>query len=345
VGIALLIVFKKPGQWVPLGISCWLLWFSAFEGADYPALVSAYPALNVPVQLLLFLGGGILGTYAVLTFPNGKFGSRWILGYFLASAIEGVLAVFITLPVFVLINTLFGITSFPIWLGILIYRSRRLLNAKERAAIKWMIVGWSIFISAVVLLLLVVPALAPADSVALLIVNIAGFFGCGINIAGCLMAVLYANAFDIDIFVRRALVYTVLTATLALVYVGLILGSQLVFATFGPQAAQPPLILVGSTLVIAALFQPLRHRFQQTIDRRFYRRRYDAAKTVAAFTSTLRQEVDLDQLREQLLAVVQETMQPASLSLWIRPSKQQAAGGQSLSRPEEHQGAYRSDSR
>ena len=120
VGIALLIVLKKPGQWVPLGVSCWLLWFSAFEGADYPALVGAYPALNVPVQLLLGLGGGILGTYAILTFPNGKFGSRWILGYFLVSLIEGVLAIFITAPVFVVIGTVFGLASFPIWLGILI---------------------------------------------------------------------------------------------------------------------------------------------------------------------------------------------------------------------------------
>ena len=319
VGTALLIVFKKPGQWVPLGLSCWLLWFSAFEGVDYPALVTAYPALNVPVQLLLFLGGGILGTYAILTFPNGKFGSRWILGYFLVSVIEGVLAIFLTTPVFVVISTVFGLASFPIWLGILIYRARRLLTTRERAATKWLIVGWSVFIPTVVLLGFVVPAVVPADSFALLIVNIGGFFGCGINIAGCLMAVLYANAFDIDVFVRRTLVYTLLTAILALLYVGMVFGSQYVFATFSSQAAQSPLILVGSTLMIAALFQPLRHRIQRSIDRRFYRSRYDAHKIVAAFSSTLRQEVDLDTLREQLIVLVRETMQPAHLSLWLRP--------------------------
>jgi hypothetical protein len=182
-------------------------------------------------------------------------------------------------------------------------------------------VSLSLFLLIILLLFLLVPALAPADSLALLLVNIAGFFGCGINIAGFLMAVLYANAFDIDVFVRRTLIYTLLTATLAVSYIGLVLGSQFVFATFSPQAAQSPLILVGSTLIIFALFQPLRHRIQRTIDRRFYRSRYDAAKTIAAFSANLRQEVDLDQLREQLLAVVQETMQPTHVSLWLRSAE------------------------
>ncbi len=322
VGIALLIVFKKPGQWVPLGLSCGLIWLSAYEGANYPALVAAYPTLNVPVQLLLFLGGGILGTYAFLTFPNGTFGPRWIFGYYLVSVLEGVLAIFLTTPVFVVINNVFSFLSFPIILGVLVYRSRRLLNASERAATKWLIVSFSIFIPTLILVFFVLPIVAPADSLALLIVNIAGFFGCGINIAGFLMAVLYANAFDIDVFVRRTLVYTLLTAILAVLYVGMILGSQFVFATFSSQAAQSPLILVGSTLAIAALFQPLRHRIQRVIDRRFYRSKYDAARVVAHFSETLRQEVELDQLREHLLAVVQETMQPTHVSLWLRSQEQ-----------------------
>ena len=322
VGIALLIVFKKPGQWVPLGLSCFLIWFSAYEGADYPALVAAYPVLNVPVQLLLFLGGGILGFYAFLTFPNGKFGSRWVLGFYLVSVFEGVLAVFITTPVFVLINNVFGFLSFFIILGVLIYRSRRLLNARERAATKWIILSLSIFIPTVILVFLVLPAVAPADSLALLIVNIAGFFGCGINIAGILMAVLYANAFDIDVFVRRTLVYTLLTAILALLYAGMVFGSQFGLATFSPQAAQSPFILVGSTLVIAALFQPMRHRIQRTIDRRFYRQKYDASRVIERFSASLHSEIDLADLSEQVVAVVQETMQPAHVSLWLRePSR------------------------
>jgi hypothetical protein len=234
-----------------------------------------------------------------------------------------VLAVFITTPVFVLINTMFTLLSFPIIVGILIYRYRHLLNAKERTATKWIIVSLSIFI----LVYLVVPAVVPTDSLILVIINVAWFFGCGINIAGFLMAVMYANAFDIDVFVRRTLVYTLLTVILALLYAGLVFGAQFVFATLSPQAAQSPLILVASTLVIAALFQPLRHRLQQTIDRRFYRQKYDARLTIERFSTTLQSELDLAELSEQLVAVVQETMQPSHISLWLRPLKWQASDG------------------
>ena len=191
-------------------------------------------------------------------------------------------------------------------------------NAKERAATKWIMVSLSFFILTLILVFFLIPAVVPPDSFALLIVNFGGFFGCGINIAGILMAVLYANAFDIDVFVRRTLVYTLLTTILVLLYVGMILGSQFVLASFSPQAAQSPLILVASTLVIAALFQPLRHRIQRSIDQRFYRHKYDAAKTLEAFSATLRNEVELNQLREHLITVVQDAMQPAHVSLWLR---------------------------
>jgi hypothetical protein len=326
VGIAVLIVFKKPGHWVPLGLSCFLVGLSAYEGVDYLALTAAAPSLYAPAQLLVGLGMGVLGMYALLTFPNGILGSHWVLVFYLLNVLMVVLAAFITTPAFALINTLFNLLSFPLIISTLIYRYRCLLSAKEQAATKWLIVSLSVFIISLLLIYLVIPAVAPANSLAFLVINLFGFFGCGINIAGFLMAVLYANAFDIDVFVRQTLVYTLLTGILASLYAGMILGSQFVFASFNPQVAQSPLILVASTLVIAALFQPLRRRLQQTIDRRFYRGKYDAAKTVAAFSSTLREEVDLDQLREQLLAVVQETMQPASLSLWVHPLTLHASG-------------------
>ncbi len=116
-----------------------------------------------------------------------------------------------------------------------------------------------------------------------------------------------------------ALLLPSLTVLLALIYFGLVIGLESLVRLLTGQALQSPVVIVASTLAIAALFRPLHRRLQILIDRRFYRRKYDAARTLAAFSATLRQEVDLDQLREHLLAVVQETMQPEHVSLWLRP--------------------------
>jgi hypothetical protein len=131
-------------------------------------------------------------------------------------------------------------------------------------------------------------------------------------------SIMRYRLYDIDRLINRTLVYGTLTVLLALVYVGLVIGLQSLAHLFTGQVGQSPVIIVASTLAIAALFQPLRHRIQAIIDRRFYRRKYDAAKIVEAFSATLRNEVDLSQLREHLLNVVQDTMQPAHMSLWLR---------------------------
>ena len=123
--------------------------------------------------------------------------------------------------------------------------------------------------------------------------------------------------YDIEIIINRALVYGPLTATLVALYFGGIVVLQRLFVLLTGQ--QSTLAVVASTLLIAALFNPLRRRIQSFIDRRFYRRKYDAAKTLEAFSVKLRDETDLDALNDDLVGVVRETMQPAHVSVWLRP--------------------------
>ena len=133
--------------------------------------------------------------------------------------------------------------------------------------------------------------------------------------------------YDIDIIINRTLVYGAVTVMLALIYVGSVVLLQQLFRTLVGQGNNQ-LAVVASTLAVAALFQPLRRRSQAIVDRRFYRRKYDAARTLQTFSARIRDEVDLDTLTGDLLAVVEETMQPAHVSLWLRdvPSSRQAEG-------------------
>jgi hypothetical protein len=133
------------------------------------------------------------------------------------------------------------------------------------------------------------------------------------------IAILRYRLYNIDLLINRTLVYGSLTAALAAVYFGGVTATQAIFRTLTGQEEQPQLAIVVSTLVIAALFNPLRRRIQSFIDRRFYRRKYDAAKTLESFSAKLRDETDLDALSGDLVGVVRETMQPSHVSLWLRP--------------------------
>jgi len=131
------------------------------------------------------------------------------------------------------------------------------------------------------------------------------------------IAVLRYRLYDIDLLINRALVYGSLTVVIAVSYEGAVVVLQHLLRTLTGQDSQ--LAVVASTLAIAALFEPLRRRIQDFVDRRFYIRKYDAAKTLEAFSAKLRDETDLDALHDELVGVVRETMQPEHVSLWSRP--------------------------
>ena len=208
-----------------------------------------------------------------------------------------------------------------------IYRYVRVSSYSQRQQTKWLVFGLAGF-TALIFLYNLIGSLfpgrgAPDSPFQLVSGTLTSFFFLSLPLSVGI-AILRSRLWDIDVLIRRTLVYGTLTVMLALVYFGLVIGGQhLLVSLLGQSNA---VVLVISTLVVAALFQPLRQRIQRTVDRRFYRSKYDAAKIVAAFSATLRQEVDLDQLREHLLAVVQETMQPAHISLWLRPPEQKRKG-------------------
>jgi hypothetical protein len=193
----------------------------------------------------------------------------------------------------------------------LIVRMRR-AGSEQRQQIKWlayggaMVVG-TIFVGSLVILWSV-PVSIVIMSVALL--GLPVFTG---------IAIVRYRLYDIDLLINRTLVYGSLTLMLALVYFGGVTATQALFQTLTGQQKLPQLAVVVSTLVIAALFNPLRHRIQSFIDRRFYRSKYDAAKTLDTFSARLREETDLTTLSEELVGVVRETMQPEHVSLWLRP--------------------------
>jgi hypothetical protein len=140
------------------------------------------------------------------------------------------------------------------------------------------------------------------------------------------IAILRYRLYDIDLIINRILVYGALSVTLALLYFSGVTLTQITFRVITGQEQQPQLVIVASTLMIAVLFNPRRHRMQEFRDQRFYRRKYDAAKTLEQFSSKLRDETDLNALSGDILAVVRETMQPEHISLWLREPERKVEG-------------------
>jgi hypothetical protein len=191
-------------------------------------------------------------------------------------------------------------------------------RGEERQQIKWFVFAIVLLVSSIVLGILA--NFAPGFGAFTNALQVLGVSSVPVAVG---IAILRYRLYDIDRIINRTLVYGALTATLALVYFGSVVTLQYAFRVLTGGDSQ--LVIVASTLAIAALFQPLRRRIQIVIDRRFYRRKYDAARTLADFSARLRDETDLDALSADLVAVARDTMQPEYASLWLRPSDKGAS--------------------
>jgi hypothetical protein len=362
--VGALIASKRPQNpigWICLSIS--IFWMLAEVASAYGVygLVARPGSVPFPAEVgslgevLWAPALGLLGTYLILLFPDGRLPSRrwrpvaWLSGAVIVVASAGVALVPEPLLYLGGIQNPSGLYRYPevayamfnVLLLLppcilasavsLVLRYRR-SGGEVRQQIKW--IAFAASLLGLGLLVEVVSALLVAPD----------NFGTGgaqpfwlklfqdavtLSYAGIPVAVGFAilrhRLYDIDVVINRTLVYGSLTAMLVVVYVGSVVVLQYIFQALSGGESQ--LAIVASTLVIAALFNPLRRRVQGFVDRRFYRRKYDAAKTLEAFSAKLRDETDLDELNDELVRVVLETMQPAHVSLWLRPDTAPKGGG------------------
>jgi hypothetical protein len=343
------VVWRRPGNaigWVFLAIGVAVsVRVGAAQYAEYSLLTrpDSLPAGRIAVSLgeaLSTMMFALLGL-ALLVFPDGRLPSRrwrkllWVLG---AAALFGVVGLgfrpghFAETESFDSFSNPLGVGSDPApfdalgglaWLlatsglvasGVAMFRRMRRAHGIERLQLKW--IGFAASLFAVGFLVISITFFVEISGSIIdpLRTAVLGFGFCTIPIAAGI-AILRYRLYDIDVVINRTLVYGALTATLAAVYIGSVLLLQLLLSGVTKDSG---LAVAVSTLAVAALFRPARVGIQGTVDRRFYRRKYDAARTIERFGARLRDEVDLDMLGGELRAVVADTMQPAHVSLWIR---------------------------
>ena len=346
---------KNPVGWICLAVG--LFWTLIFLGDSIPGS-GPYPLTIAALNQATWIPPvGLLGIYLILLFPDGKLTSRrwrplaWISGAVMVLASLGITFSPGPLEEHPGVRNPFGLEGIPSWVftagkfillllplcmiasaSSLVMRYRR-SGSEEREQIKWIasaasVVGLLYLITMVGSLTYSGPwgvAGTPSWLGFLQQASLASFAAIPIAVG---FAVLRYRLYDIDVVINRALVYGTLTVTLvALYFVGIVVLQRLFVLLTGQKST---LAVVASTLAIAALFNPLRRRIQGFVDRRFYRSKYDARKTLEGFSARLREETDLDALSHELAGVVRETMQPAHVSIWLRPDEVPRRDAQAL---------------
>lgn len=318
--VAYLILRKARGKW--------FLWFTALILFFVPSgQLHSYAPLDYDFTRILWVLSLIWPAFPLFLylFPNGRAVPGWmrwlmwpvLLAHLMGQGIAalavitqgkvnyaGALAPYLTLI----------LLSFPLALISQVYRYLRVSSAEERLQTKWVLAG----LVAVVAGGIIIPIVFNQ-------VDVQTDYGFSSDVTNLLtllipitigISILRYRLYDIDIIIRRTLVYSLLTALLGLLYFGSVTLLQALFTSRG--GSQSTLVLVLSTLAIAALFTPLRRGLQSVIDRRFYRQKYDTARAMEEFSAVARQEVELDVLNQRLAAAVQESLQPECISLWLK---------------------------
>jgi len=322
------IFWRRSDDWMALFTSMSLITFGTFSiYPDLVVLAGQNSVVWLSVRLLGFFGSTSLLLFFFL-FPDGRFvpgWTRWMAIFWATSQLGDYVFPGSFLDIYSLSPLLNFVTiaAFAcIVVGSQLYRYRRVSGLVQRQQTKSVVFG-----TVVAMLGTVGFGLPLYTSATIAHYGEPYTLGCEAAISGSLLliplsigvAIVRHRLWDIDFVINRALVYGALTALLALVYFGSVVASQAIFGGLSRQDDPPQLAIVASTLVIAALFTPLRRRIQRFIDKRFYRRKYDARKTLETFSTQLRDETDLEALSGDLVGVVEETMQPAHVSLWLRP--------------------------
>jgi hypothetical protein len=322
--LAGLIFWQRSDTWIGYLVSLTLLFLGLnFFNEEPRTLMRLYPALQPFIDFLSSMSFGFFMLLFYL-FPDGKFAPRW-LGWVAA----GVISILLLDPLLIqselrgpsatLLVVVAGMGGAVLGMGSQVYRYRKVSNPTQRQQTKWLVLGLLSMFSMAMLWAVFVEIFPLAPGPARFAFNfsllpqhiIIGFFPISLVIS-----IMRYRLWDIDLVIRRTLQYTLLTGLLGLAYYGSVVVLQNMFVAVGGQRS--PVVIVISTLMIAALFNPLRSRVQGFIDRRFYRQKFDTEQTLAAFAATARDEVAIHRLSNALLEVVEETMQPEQVSLWLK---------------------------
>jgi hypothetical protein len=311
--------WRRSEEWMVIFISAYLLVYGTVLAGPLERAEAFYPwwpSLAVDVLQPLFLSVPTVALF--ILFPDGRFVPRWTRWLLVLSIPLTVTSLY--LPY----SFLWAILSALVFGAFLaqIYRYRYVSTSTERLQTKWVVFGilsWLVLVGILGVPYMIEINRPPGSSLPWwsLASNTGWWLALTIMPLALSIAVLRYRLYEIDLIINRTLVYGVLSAMLVGMYLASIVVLQGLLRALTGHESQ--LAIVASTLLVAALFNPLRRRIQGFIDRRFYRRKYDARKTLEAFSAKLRNDTDLATLSDDLVGVVRETMQPAHVSLWLRP--------------------------